>query len=81
MKCICSKEWLSSYDIRGNYVSSRLLPHSEICDSKFRVDIRELRDEQIIARWKWMFATNESCNSRYSHGPHGSCTGLAFDRT
>ncbi len=81
MKCICSNDWVKSYDVEYDYILSKTLPHEEECESQFLEELRAFRDSQILQRWKWVTATNESCGSRYSHGPHGECSGLAFDRT
>ena len=77
-RCICSEEWLLSYDIGKAYMKGMTLPHSAECEAEFRKS--DSRDLQILEAWKWVTAT-ESCDYPYSHQPHGNCSGRSFDRT
>lgn len=80
LNCICSNEWLLSYNVKETYIAGNTLTHSEECESHFQEQIKEHRDYTLLERWKWVTAT-ENCGHPYSHGPHGSCSGRAFDRT
>jgi len=80
LDCICSDEWLLSYDVRSMYVDGKVLPHSEECEDSFSKEVAESRNMALLRRWKWITAT-ENCDYPYNHKAHGACSGRAFDRT